>query len=163
MQWMARVFHHLVLLPLSWFDARSKGSINARFGAVNTIQEALTTQVLESILDVMLVITSLTMMILYSPAMTLIACVAALVYAVLRAIWSPALRQSTEDAWDANARETGHFLETLSGMLNLRINGVTAHREASWLNLIVTQRNAGNACPWAIVLLIRSQAALFQR
>jgi ATP-binding cassette subfamily B protein RaxB len=24
MQWTARVFHHLVRLPLSWFDARSK-------------------------------------------------------------------------------------------------------------------------------------------
>lgn len=141
MQWMARVFHHLVRLPLSWFDARSKGCINARFGAVNTIQEALTTQVLEGIIDVILVITSLCMMLLYSPAMTLMACVAAVMYAVLRAIWYPALRQSTEDAWDANARETGHFLETLSGILSLRINGVMARREASWLNLNVSRRN----------------------
>lgn len=38
MQWTARVFHHLVHLPLAWFDARSKGSINARFEAVDTIQ-----------------------------------------------------------------------------------------------------------------------------
>ena len=51
MQWTARVFHHLVRLPLAWFDARSKGSINARFEAVDIIQQALTTQVLEGILD----------------------------------------------------------------------------------------------------------------
>ena len=72
MQWTARVFHHLIRLPLTWFDARSKGSISARFGAVDTIQQALTTQVLEGILDVLLVITSLGMMLLYSPEMTLI-------------------------------------------------------------------------------------------
>ncbi len=33
---------------------------------------------------------------------------------MLRALWYPALRQSAEDAWDAGARESGHFLETLS-------------------------------------------------
>jgi ATP-binding cassette subfamily B protein RaxB len=141
MQWTARVFHHLIRLPLSWYDARSKGSINARFSAIDTIQEALTTQVLEGILDVLLVITSLGMMLLYSPEMTLIAVLAAVIYGVLRAIWYPSLRQSAEDEWDASARESGHFLETLNGILSLRINGVSAHREAAWLNLNVTRRN----------------------
>nr|WP_318384332.1 peptidase domain-containing ABC transporter [uncultured Enterobacter sp.] len=141
MQWTARVFHHLVRLPLSWFDARSKGSINARFEAVDTIQQALTTQVMDGTLDVLLVITAFCMMLLYSPEMTLIAVLAAIVYGVLRALWYPALRQSAEDAWDAGARESGHFLETLNGIMSLRINGVTAHREAAWLNLNVTRRN----------------------
>ncbi|WP_407858931.1 peptidase domain-containing ABC transporter [Enterobacter pseudoroggenkampii] len=141
MQWTARVFHHLVRLPLSWFDARSKGSINARFDAVDTIQQALTTQVLEGILDVLLVVTALCMMLLYSPEMTLIAVLAAVIYGVLRVLWYPSLRQSAEDAWDAGAKESGYFLETLNGILSLRINGVTAFREAAWLNLNVTRRN----------------------
>lgn len=141
MQWTAQVFHHLVRLPLAWFDARSKGSINARFDAVDTIQQALTTQVLEGILDVLLVVTALCMMLLYNPEMTLIAVLAAVVYGVLRALWYPSLRQSAEDAWDAGARESGHFLETLNGILSLRINGVTAQREVAWLNLNVARRN----------------------
>lgn len=141
MQWTAQVFHHLIRLPLAWFDARSKGSINARFEAVDTIQQALTTQVLEGILDVLLVVTALCMMMLYSPEMTLIAILAAIIYGVLRALWYPSLRQSAEDAWDASARESSHFLETLNGILSLRINGVTAYREAAWLNLNVTRRN----------------------
>ncbi|SNY70842.1 peptidase domain-containing ABC transporter [Enterobacter sp. CC120223-11] len=141
MQWTAKVFHHLIRLPLTWYDARSKGSINARFGAIDTIQTALTTQILEGILDVLLVFTSLGMMLLYSPEMTLIALAAAVIYGVLRALWYPALRQAAEDAWDAEARESGHFLETLNGILSLRINGVAAHREAAWLNLNVTRRN----------------------
>ncbi|EPF1295423.1 MAG: peptidase domain-containing ABC transporter [Klebsiella oxytoca] len=141
MQWTAKVFHHLIRLPLSWFDARSKGSINARFDAIDTIQHVLTTEVLEGILDVMLVVTSFIMMLLYSPEMTLIAVFASLIYVVIRGLWYPSLRQSTEDTWDAGARESSHFLETLSGILSLRINGVTAHREATWLNLNVARRN----------------------
>lgn len=141
MQWTAKVFHHLIRLPLSWFDARSKGSINARFDAIDTIQHVLTTEVLEGILDVMLVVTSFIMMLLYSPEMTLIAVFSSLIYVVIRGLWYPSLRQSTEDTWDAGARESSHFLETLSGILSLRINGVTAHREATWLNLNVARRN----------------------
>lgn len=142
MQWTARVFHHLVRLPLSWFDARSKGNISARFDAVDTIQQTLTSQILEGILDLVLVVTALSMMLLYSPEMTLIAILAALIYGVLRAIWYPSLRQSAEDAWDAGATESGHFFETLNGIMSLRINGVTAHREAAWLNLNVARRNS---------------------
>lgn len=141
MQWTARVFHHLVRLPLTWFDARSRGSISARFSAVDSIQHALTNQVLEGILDVLLVVTSLTMMLLYSPGMTLIAVLTAIIYGLLRALWYPSLKQSAEDSWDAEARESGHFLETLGGILSLRINGVMPHREAAWLNLNVIRRN----------------------
>ncbi len=93
-------------------------------------EEALTTQVLEGILDVLLVITALCMMLLYSPEMTLIAVLAAIIYGVLRALWYPSLRQSAEDA-GRRCGESGHFLETLNGILSLRINGVTAHREAT--------------------------------
>lgn len=141
MQWTANVFHHLVRLPLNWFDARSRGSISARFDAVDTIQEALTTQLLEGILDVLLVVVSLGMMLLYSPALTLIAVLAAVFYALLRGLWYPSLRRAAEDAWDADTRESAHFLETLSGILSLRVNGVTSSREAAWLNLNVARRN----------------------
>lgn len=46
MQWTANVFHHLLRLPLTWFNARSQGSVEARFNAINNIQQALTLQVL---------------------------------------------------------------------------------------------------------------------
>jgi ATP-binding cassette subfamily B protein RaxB len=130
MQWTARVFHHLVRLPLAWFDARSRGSINARFEAVDTIQQALTTQVLEGILDVLLVVTALCMMLLYSPEMTLIAVLAGHLWCAESAVVSIPATVSRR-CWDAGARESGHFLETLNGILSLRINGVTTHREAA--------------------------------
>lgn len=141
MQWTARVFHHLIRLPLTWFDARSKGSISARFGAIDTIQQALTTQVLEGLVDVLVVVTSLGMMLLYSTEMTFIAIVVSVFYALLRALWYPYLKQSAEETWDASTRESSHFLETLNGILSLKINGVIEQREAAWLNLNVTRRN----------------------
>lgn len=141
MQWTAKVFHHLIRLPLTWFDSRSIGSINARFNSIDDIQEALTTQVLEGILDIILVITSLVMMIIYSPSMTAIAIISAIIYGLIRAIWYPSFRQASEASWDAGAKESSHFIETINGILSLRINGVIAHRESAWLNLNVIRRN----------------------
>lgn len=141
MQWTASVFHHLVRLPLHWFDARGKGSINARFDAVGTVQNALTTQILEGALDILLAITSLGMMLLYSVKLTLLAVGAAAFYALLRALWYPSLRQAAENSWDASTRESSHFLETLNGILSLRVNGVMPRRESAWLNLNVASRN----------------------
>lgn len=141
MQWTANVFHHLLRLPLMWFNSRSQGSILARFSAIDNIQQALTLQVLEGILDVLLILTSLIMMLFYSPTMTFFAISAALVYGILRAFWHPAIRQATEETWDAEANESSYFLETLNGILSLRINGVIAYREGAWRNLNVSRRN----------------------
>ncbi|WP_246877954.1 ABC transporter transmembrane domain-containing protein, partial [Pantoea ananatis] len=110
-------------------------------GAIDTIQQALTTQVLEGLVDVLVVVTSLGMMLLYSTEMTFIAIVVSVFYALLRAMWYPYLKQSAEDTWDASTRESSHFLETLNGILSLKINGVIEQREAAWLNLNVTRRN----------------------
>lgn len=142
MQWASNIYHHLMRLPLGWFDSRSRGSICARFDAVDTIQEAITEQLLEGILDVIVVITSLVVMLLYSPELTMIAIISAAIYGFLRAIWYPVLKRTTEELWDAETRESAHFMETLSGIMSLRVNGVTARREAMWLNLNVSRRNA---------------------
>ncbi|EJM0809798.1 peptidase domain-containing ABC transporter [Escherichia albertii] len=140
-QWTTNVFHHLMRLPLTWFDARSQGGINARFNAIDHIQEALTLQVIGCMLDLILIITSLSMMLLYNNLMCFISIIAALIYGTLRFIWHPKIRQSTEEAWDAESNESSYFLETLSGIMSLRINGVIAQRESTWLNLNISRRN----------------------
>lgn len=48
MQWTANVFHHLLRLPINWFESRNMGDISAKFDAVDTIQDTLTTTLLEA-------------------------------------------------------------------------------------------------------------------
>ncbi len=68
MQWTANVFHHLFRLPIEWFEKRDIGNISAKFGAINVIQNTLTTSVIQALLDLVLVVGTLTVMLLYSPA-----------------------------------------------------------------------------------------------
>lgn len=142
MQWTANVFHHLLRLPISWFEARNMGDISAKFDAVDTIQDTLTTTLLEAFLDVLLVVGTLTMMFFYSAKLTLVALAAALVYGLLRLFWFSTLRKAADDSWVAGTLESSHFLESLRGVLSLRVNGALTPRESVWRNLNVARRNA---------------------
>lgn len=142
MQWTANVFHHLLRLPIDWFEKRDIGNVSAKFDAVDTIQDTLTTSILEALLDALLVAGTLSMMLLYSLPLTLIALGAALIYAILRVLWFRTLRRAAEDSWIAGTLESSHFLETLHGMLSLRVNGALTQRESAWRNLNIARRNS---------------------
>lgn len=141
MQWTANVFHHLLRLPIDWFEKRDIGDISAKFNAVDTIQHTLTTSILEALLDILLVIGTLSMMLLYSWSLSMVALGAALIYGMLRLLWFRTLRNAAEDSWTANTLESSHFIETLHGMLSLRVNGALTLRESAWLNLNIARRN----------------------
>src|SRR6185436_2847866 len=66
LQWMSNVFAHLMRLPVAWFEKRHTGDVLSRFGAVQKIQQTLTTSFIEAVLDGLLVVVTLGMMLIYS-------------------------------------------------------------------------------------------------
>ncbi|MFZ2998873.1 MAG: cysteine peptidase family C39 domain-containing protein, partial [Undibacterium umbellatum] len=50
LQWSARVFAHLVRLPVSYFEKRHLGDVVSRFGSIGAIQSTLTSMFVESVL-----------------------------------------------------------------------------------------------------------------
>nr|PMK16695.1 peptidase C39 [Vibrio splendidus] len=142
MQWTANVFHHLFRLPIEWFEKRDIGNISAKFAAINVIQNTLTTSVIQALLDLVLVVGTLTVMLLYSPTLSVIAIIAALVYVILRFAWFGTFKRAEENTWEANTKEESYFLETVRGVLSLRVNGTLPWRESSWRNLNIKRRNA---------------------
>ncbi|WP_340642547.1 peptidase domain-containing ABC transporter [Photobacterium damselae] len=142
MQWSANVFNHLFRLPIEWFEKRDIGSISAKFSAVNIIQNTLTTSLIQALLDVILVVGTLTVMFLYSPLLSLIAIIAAGIYVILRFSWFGTFKRAEENTWEANTKEESYFIETVRGVLSLRINGTLPWRESAWKNLNINRRNA---------------------
>lgn len=49
--WTGNVFQHLLRLPQAYFHARHLGDVVSRFGAIDTIQQTLTTRFVEVVLD----------------------------------------------------------------------------------------------------------------
>ena len=98
LQWLGNVFAHLMRLPVAWFERRHTGDVLSRFGAVQQIQQTLTTSFIEAVLDGLLVVVTLVMMLIYSGTLTAIALASVAGYALLRWAFFRPLREATEES-----------------------------------------------------------------
>jgi ATP-binding cassette subfamily B protein RaxB len=142
LQWLANVFAHLMRLPVDWFEKRHTGDVMSRFGAVQQIQQTLTTSFIEAVLDGLLVIVTLTMMAIYSPLLSAIALAGVGLYAVLRGVFFRPLRDATEEAIVHDAKRSTHFLESLRGVAAIKLFNRQEDRQARFMNLVVDAMNA---------------------
>lgn len=142
-QWKANVFTHLVRLPAQYFEKRHLGDVVSRFGAVDSIQQTLTSAFLTAILDGLMTVATLVMMFIYSPKLAMIAIAAMVLYTLIRWIWYRPLRNATEEQIIHAARQETHFLETVRGIRAIKLFQRQDERRSTWLTLLVEQINAG--------------------
>jgi ATP-binding cassette subfamily B protein RaxB len=142
LQWLGNAFVHLLKLPLPYFEKRHTGDIVSRFGSIQQIQTSLTTQFVEGIIDGVLVLGTLVMMLLYSIKLAAVACVAVLLYALLRmSIFYP-LRDANSEEIIHSAKQQSHFMETVRGIQSIRLFGRSEERRSTWMNSLTDEFNA---------------------
>ncbi len=142
LQWLVNVFAHLLRLPVAWFEKRHAGDIWSRFGAVQHIQRTLTTSFIEAVLDGLLVLLTLVMMLLYSPLLTALVLGAVAGYGLLRWAFFGPLRRASEEALVFEARQSSHFLESLRGVLAIKLFNAQGERQSRFSSLVVETMNA---------------------
>lgn len=142
-QWRANIFTHLLKLPIQYFERRHLADVVSRFGAVDHIQQTLTTTFFSSILDGLMSIATLAAMFIYSPFLACLAVGAMALYILGRLIWYHPFRNATEEQITHMARQESHFLETVRGIRAIKLYGRQGDRRSTWLALLVEQINAG--------------------
>ena len=145
LQWLSNVFAHLMRLPVEWFEKRHTGDVLSRFGAVQQIQQTLTTSFIEAVLDGLLVVVTLVMMLIYSGTLTAIALACVAGYALLRWAFFRPLRDATEESIVFDAKKASHFLESLRGVQSIKLFNRQEDRQARFMNLVVDSMNANIA------------------
>jgi ATP-binding cassette subfamily B protein RaxB len=145
LQWLNNVFAHLMRLPVEWFEKRHTGDVMSRFGAVQQIQQTLTTSFIEAVLDGLLVVVTLAMMAVYSVTLTAIAVGCVAVYGLMRWAFFRPLREATEEAIVHDAKRASHFLESLRGVQSIKLFNRQQDRQARFMNLVVDAMNANIA------------------
>ncbi len=141
LQGRSNLFSHLIKLPASYFESRYLGDIVSRFGSQETILQAITTDVVDVVMDGLLSLVTLLIMLIIAPTLAWIVIAAIVIYAALRwATYTPLRRASAETiVWAA--RRDSHFLESMRGMKTIKLmNGENARR-VTWLNLLVETLN----------------------
>lgn len=132
--WSSALFAHLVRLPYGYFEKRHVGDIQSRFGSLNAIRELLTTQAVEAVIDGLMAVTTVAVMLLYSPALSAIVVVSVLLYAAVRGAFYRALKAATHEMIIRRAVLDSYFLETLRGMVAIRNFGNEAGRKLGFEN-----------------------------
>jgi ATP-binding cassette subfamily B protein RaxB len=141
-QWLGNAFAHLLKLPLQYFEKRHLGDIASRFGSIQSIQRSLTTQFVEAVLDGLLVLATLAVMLLYSPALSAVAVSAVALYALARWGLFHSLREATTQQIEHAARQQTLLLESIQGVQSIRLFGRSEERRICWMNALADQVNA---------------------
>lgn len=140
--WVTRLFHHLIRLPLDYFEKRHMGDIVSRFGSVRALEQAVAQTVVEGVVDGLMAAITLAVMLFYSPKLAAVVVLAVLVYAVLRVVLFRWLRLASQEALILGARENTTFMESVRAILPLKNFGREALREAVWQNRKAESLNA---------------------
>ncbi len=143
MRLLTALFTHLLKLPLAWFEKRHIGEIVSKFRSVDAIQKTLSTTFVETFIDGVMVLFTLSVMAFYSVKLTLVVVGAALLYAALRWYFYYPQRYATDEQLAHEARAATHFIETLRGMMAIKLNLRENDRRMSYQNLVVEHINAG--------------------
>jgi ATP-binding cassette subfamily B protein RaxB len=145
MRLLDALFGQLLRLPLVWFEKRNIGDIVSRFRSVDAIQRTLSLTFLESVIDGAMVVLTLMVMLWYSPLLAAIVLLAAVLYGVTRWVFYGPQRRALDEQLVHEGRSATHFIETLRGMMAIKLNLREAARRSAYQNLVVEQVNAGVA------------------
>jgi ATP-binding cassette subfamily B protein RaxB len=137
------LFGQLLRLPLAWFEKRHIGDIFSRFKSVDAIQRTLTLAFVETLIDGAMVLLTLAVMFWYSGLLTAIVVAAAAAYGLVRWIFYGPQRRAADEQIAHEARSNTHFIETLRGMLAIKLNLRETQRRSAYQNLVVEHTNAG--------------------
>jgi ATP-binding cassette, subfamily B, bacterial CvaB/MchF/RaxB len=137
-----KLLGHLIHLPLDFFQKRHVGDIMSRFGSLAEIREFITTGIVSISLDGILSALTLSMMLLYSPALTGVVIFVTLIFVAIRIIFFKYIKTLNEVHIRADAVEQSHFIETIRCMQCIKLFGAEKKRMNIWQNYLVDSLNA---------------------
>ncbi len=130
----ARLFRHVLALPLAYFESRRVGDTIARVRELENIRNFLTGQALTSVLDLFFTVVFLAVMFYYSGWLTLIVVLSLPVYALISAGITPLLRKRLNDKFARGADNQSFLVETISGIGTVKAMAVDPRVTRTWDN-----------------------------
>jgi len=136
-QWKTNLFHHLLALPMDYFEKRHIGDVLSRFGSIDTIQRTLTTSFITAILDGITGLLVLLLLSAYSLPLTGVILLAFGAYALLRWISSRRLRNAQAEQIHHSAQLQTSLIESVRGMQTIKLANAQPERITRFANMTV--------------------------
>jgi ATP-binding cassette, subfamily B, bacterial HlyB/CyaB len=128
----ARLFRHMVNLPLSYFGVRRVGDSVARVRELENIRQFLTGPALTIGLDVIFASIFVVMMWLYSWQLTLMVLAAIPVWAIIVMIVTPIWRRRLNEKFERGAENQAFLVESVTGIETLKAMAIEPQMQRRW-------------------------------
>jgi ATP-binding cassette, subfamily B, bacterial HlyB/CyaB len=128
----ARIYRHLIQLPLAYFQARRVGDSVARVRELETIRQFLTGSALTLVLDLFFGIIFIAVMFIYSPTLAWIVVATLPFYAALAAVVTPVFRARLEEKFRHGAENQAFLVESVTGIETIKAMAVEPVVQRQW-------------------------------
>ncbi len=128
----ARLFRHLMALPIAFFEARAVGQTVARVRELENIRNFLTGSALTVVLDLMFTFVFFAVMFHISPLLTWVVLGSLPFHAALSAGITPGLRRRIEERFQRGAANQAFLVEAISGAETLKAMAVEPEMRQRW-------------------------------
>jgi subfamily B ATP-binding cassette protein HlyB/CyaB len=162
----AKLFRHLLALPLPFFEARTVGTTIARVRELESIRSFITGTALTVVLDLIFTVVFVAVMFWYSPKLTLISLAAMPFFIALSVFVTPVLRERLNKKFACNAESQSYLVEMVSGIQTVKSLAIEPQLNNRWEGLLSNYVNssfkAGFLSAWAgsAAHLIQKSASL---
>jgi len=128
----ARLFRHLVALPLAYFGARRVGDSVARVRELENVRQFITGSSLTLVIDLFFTVVFLAVMAWYSWWLTVIVLVSLPIYAGISIALTPLFRARVEEKFKRGAENQAFLVETVTGIETLKAMAVEPQMQRRW-------------------------------
>jgi len=139
----ARLYRHLLGLPMAYFESRRVGDTIARVRELETIREFLTSSSVTLVIDLLFTLIFLVVMWFYSPWLMLIVLIAICLYALTAGLITGPLRRRIEERFQRGAESQAFLVESVAGMQTLKAAAVEPQMQTRWERLLAGYVAAG--------------------
>ncbi len=139
----ARLFRHLLALPLAYFQARRVGDSVARVRELENIRNFLTSSALTLVIDLFFTFVFLAVMFLYSPLLTWIVIGGFPFYIGISAGATPSFRRRLDEKFRRGAENQALLVESITGVETLKAMAVEPQIQRKW------ETSRATRCNWS--------------
>jgi len=138
----AKLFYHLLALPIAYFEKRKVGNIIARVRELDTIREFIANKSISVILDVLFSGVFVAVMLLYSVKLTLVVVAFVGVIGLIYFFITPQLRKRLEEKFQMGAQSNAYLVESVTGVQTVKSLALEGSMQKKWEDYLAKYVNS---------------------
>lgn len=132
----AKLFNHLLALPLKYFEIRRVGDTVARVRELENIRQFITGSALTVVLDLFFATVFIAAMFMYSPKLSFVSLAALPFFIVLSVMVTPIFRERLQRKFVCGAENQSYLVEAVTGIQTVKSLAIEPQMVQKWEGLL---------------------------